>query len=145
MTPKKIIALLFALLFGGLLGFALSTTLSHNADQQREAFVQQAQTIIKALQNYRQALGHFPAGDTSKMMAALSGKQNANPSAPKILLITEFQFKKNDQGQALDPWNTPLQIFLAEESVLIRSAGPNRSFEDSSDPKSDDLIVSDAQ
>jgi type II secretory pathway pseudopilin PulG len=145
MTPRKIIAILSALLCVSLLGLALSTTLPHKTDQQRESFIQQARTIIKALQNYRQTLGQFPQGDASKILAALSGKQATNPTDPKILLITEFQFRKNDQGQVLDPWDTPLQIFLSEQTILIRSAGPNQSFEDSSDPKSDDLFLSDAR
>jgi hypothetical protein len=45
----------------------------------------------------------------------------------------------NDKGEIVDPWGTPLQFYFSNNEVLIRSAGPNKAFEDSSVATSDDL------
>jgi len=45
----------------------------------------------------------------------------------------------NDKGEILDPWGTPLQFYFSHNEVMIRSAGPNKAWEDSSVATADDL------
>ena len=45
----------------------------------------------------------------------------------------------NDKGEILDPWGTPIQFYFSHNEVMIRSAGPNKAWEDSSNPTADDL------
>ena len=45
----------------------------------------------------------------------------------------------NDKGEIMDPWGTPLQFYFSHNEVLIRSAGPNKAFEDAAIPTADDL------
>jgi hypothetical protein len=41
-------------------------------------------------------------------------------------------------GSLLDPWGTPYKIDFSGKQPLIRSAGPNKQFEDSGRKRSDD-------
>ena len=45
----------------------------------------------------------------------------------------------NDKGEIVDPWGTPFQFYFSHNEVLIRSAGPNKVWEDSA-VASDDLF-----
>jgi len=45
----------------------------------------------------------------------------------------------NDKGEIVDPWGTPLQFYFSHNEVLIRSAGPNKVWEDSATANADDL------
>jgi hypothetical protein len=48
----------------------------------------------------------------------------------------------NDKGEILDPWGTPLAFYFSHNEVLIRSAGPNKVWEDSAVATADDLYRS---
>ena len=45
----------------------------------------------------------------------------------------------NDKGEILDPWGTPLRFYFSDNEVMIRSAGPNKVWEDSNVQSADDL------
>ena len=45
-------------------------------------------------------------------------------------------------NEIVDPWGTPLMFYFSHNEVLIRSAGPNRIWEDSATPTADDLYRS---
>ena len=47
---------------------------------------------------------------------------------------------KNTKGEFVDPWETPLRIYFSESGVLVRSAGPNRSFDDTTVVEFDDIL-----
>ena len=49
----------------------------------------------------------------------------------------------NNKGEITDPWGTPLQFYFSKNGVLIRSAGPNKVWEDSTVPHPDDLYRTD--
>ena len=139
---KRILALLFMLLFVGLLVLTLSSMFARRVDRQAQAYFEEATHLIEALQNYRRTVGRFPTGGSAQIVDALSGD---GVSGEKVLLMTRVEGRRNSEGQLLDPWGTPVQIFFAGDSILVRSAGPNGSFEDSAAPAGDDLFCSDAK
>ena len=48
----------------------------------------------------------------------------------------------NEKGEYVDPWGTPLRIYFSDNGVLVRSAGPNRRFDDSTSMEFDDFVRS---
>jgi len=45
-----------------------------------------------------------------------------------------YDNRTNEQGELLDPWQTPYQIeILAQTNFVVRSAGPNKNFGDVDD------------
>jgi type II secretory pathway pseudopilin PulG len=139
---KRLLAFVFVLLFLGLLALTLSSMFARQMDKQTEAFFQEANNLIEALQTYRKSVGRFPAGGPAQILDVLSG---GGEEGKKVLVMTKLEGRQDSQGQLLDPWGTPVQIFFAGNSILIRSAGPNRRFEDSTTLAGDDLFCSDAR
>jgi hypothetical protein len=93
--------------------------------------------LFYALTQYKERMGAYPAGGNLDVARALSG----NNSRSLIILVGHHQ-DINDKGEFIDPWGTPLRIYFAGEGVLIRSAGPNKRFDDSSVLNSDDIYRS---
>jgi hypothetical protein len=60
-------------------------------------------------------------------------------SDKKVLILAVRRAPVNDKGEILDPWGTPIQFYFSHNEVMIRSAGPNKAWEDSSNPIADDL------
>jgi hypothetical protein len=56
-----------------------------------------------------------------------------------VLILATGKNKKNAKGEIIDPWGMPLQFYFAHNGVMIRSAGPNKVFEDSKTRGTDDL------
>jgi len=139
---KRLLALVFVLLFLGLLALTLSSMFARRTDKQTDAFFQEATDLIGALQTYRKSVGHFPAGDPAQILNVLSG---GGEEGERVLVMTNVEGRRDSQGQLLDSWGTPVQIFFAGNTILIRSAGPNQSFEDNTVPAGDDLFCSDAK
>jgi hypothetical protein len=48
----------------------------------------------------------------------------------------------NAKGEFIDPWGTALRIYFSDNGVLVRSAGPNRRFDDSTSIDCDDFFRS---
>ena len=46
------------------------------------------------------------------------------------------------KGEIVDPWGSPLRIYFAGEGILVRSAGPNKRFDDSTAVAPDDYYRS---
>ena len=65
-----------------------------------------------------------------------------NNTAKYPAITTEVLTETNEKGEFVDPWKTPLRIYFSDTGVLIRSAGPNRRFDDSSVLEADDFIRS---
>jgi hypothetical protein len=60
-------------------------------------------------------------------------------SEKKVLILAVRRADLNDKGEMLDPWGTPLQFYFSHNEVMIRSAGPNKAWQDSASPDADDL------
>lgn len=93
--------------------------------------------LFYALQQYKEHIGSYPVGSNAEIAKALKGENPKN----MIILIGRKQ-PVNSKGELVDPWGTPLRIYFAGEGILIRSAGPNKRFDDSTAVTSDDYYRS---
>ena len=71
------------------------------------------------------------------MVKALKG---ANPKS--VIILVGRKEELNAKGEFIDPWGTALRIYFADNTVLVRSAGPNRRFDDSTVQDADDYLRS---
>jgi hypothetical protein len=133
---KHIIPVLIIVALLGASFWLYEQTARHRIDPQTAEFHRDADTLIKGLQEYRKFVGNYPTGNPVDIANALSGRSQADK---KFLLVTDRKERKNNKGEFVDPWGTPLQFYFAHNGVMIRSAGPNHAFEDSSVSTSDDL------
>ena len=85
-------------------------------------FNDQCDKLIQGLQQYREFFKRYPSGTTAEIYKALSGQ-----TEEKVVIMATKNSQKNDKGEIVDPWGTPIQFFFSHNAVLIRSAGPNRS------------------
>ena len=97
-------------------------------------FNDQCNKLIQGLQQFREFFKRYPSGTTAEISKALSGQ-----TEEKVMIMATRDSQKNDKGEIVDPWGTPIQFFFSHNAVLIRSAGPNKSFEDSRSATCDDL------
>lgn len=131
---NKLIPIVLLLLVAGVVGwFALSHARTR-ANPQVEEFQADADNLITGLQQYKEFVGSYPSGNLVEISRALSGQ-----TEKKVLILATGKNKKNAKGEIIDPWGTPLQFYFAQNGVMIRSAGPNKVFEDSKTPGTDDL------
>jgi hypothetical protein len=95
--------------------------------------------LFTALQKYKERVGTYPTGGNLEVSKALSGANSKN-----VIVIVGSAKKNNvnEKGELIDPWGTPLRIYFSDTGVLIRSAGPNRRFDDSTVIDADDFIRS---
>ena len=96
--------------------------------------------LIQGLQQYKAFFKHYPTGTPAEISAALSGQAEG-----KVVIFATANAKKNDKGEIVDTWGTPLQFYFSHDAVMIRSAGPNKVWEDSRHPGSDDLYRTDTK
>jgi hypothetical protein len=95
------------------------------------------ENLFVALQKYKEQTGTFPTGGNLEVAKALQGRNSKN-----VIVIVGSKTSINDRGEFLDPWGTPLRIYFSDTGILIRSAGPNRRFDDSSAVDADDYYRS---
>ncbi len=81
--------------------------------------------IRAALQSYEAAFGMFPTGKSSAVFRALRGDNSR-----KIIFLQCTPGSVAPDGSMLDPWGTPYKIYFSGKEPLIRSAGPNKQFDD---------------
>lgn len=103
-------------------------------DEKAAKFNTSSENLIMGLQQYREFVGSYPAGNNAAITKALLGQ-----SEKKVLILAVRRADMNDKGEIVDPWGTPLQFYFSHNEVMIRSAGPNKIFEDSAFPMADDL------
>jgi len=97
-------------------------------------FNDQCDKLIQGLQQYKEFFKRYPSGTTAEISKALSGQAEGG-----VMIMATKNSQKNDKGEIVDPWGTTIQFFFSHNAVLIRSAGPNKSFEDSRSTTCDDL------
>lgn len=110
-------------------------TLRVNAQTAR--FNEDIENLFTALQKYKERVGSYPVGSNADVAKALQGHNSKN-----VIVIVGRKTALNDKGEFVDPWGTPLRIYFSDVGVLIRSAGPNRRFDDSTVMEADDFIRS---
>ena len=93
-------------------------------------------SLILGLQQYKEFFGAYPEGSNEHIMKSMLGR---GTSEKKAVILAVRTSELNDKGEITDPWGTALQFYFSHNEVMIRSAGPNKAFEDSSVETTDDL------
>jgi len=134
---KRIVAIigLVAILAGAVYLVRLYSTWSVNARTAK--FNADVDNLFAGLQQYKENVGTYPVGSNSEIVKMLQGN---NPK--KLIILVSRKAELNEKGEILDPWGSPLRIYFSDAGVLVRSAGPNRRFDDSSIVNADDFFKS---
>jgi len=130
-------ALTFGLILVGVAGVlwvAKGWTPAKRVDSKVARFNADAENLILGIQQYREFTGVYPTGNNTQITKALLGQ-----GEKKVLILAVRRADINDKGEILDPWGTPLQFYFSHNEVMIRSAGPNKAWEDSAVSSADDL------
>jgi hypothetical protein len=122
-------------LFGVIWGSRAWTTLRANA--RTAQFNEDIENLFAGLQKYKERIGAYPVGGNAQVAKALQGNNSKN-----IIILVGRKTELNEKGEYVDPWGTPLRIYFSDVGVLIRSAGPNRRFDDSTVLEADDFFRS---
>jgi hypothetical protein len=131
---KKALAVMIIVLgVGGVLCGA-KAWIPRRIDPKILKFNMDAENLILGLQQYREFVGSYPTGNNVTIAKALLGR-----SEKKVLILAVRKSDMNDKGEILDPWGTPLRFYFSDNEVMIRSAGPNKVWEDSNVQTADDL------
>jgi type II secretory pathway pseudopilin PulG len=135
---KQIISTLAVVIIVGIAGFAVFKTSQKRFDVRIQKFNDDASNIIQGLQQYKEFVGSYPSGTNNvDIVKALQGKTDK-----KVLILAVQKSELSQKGEMMDPWGTPMMFYFSGNAVLIRSAGPNKAWEDSSIIASDDLYRS---
>ena len=128
-----------AFVAAGVLGVLLLATAwtPWRTDEKVTKFNTDAENLILGIQQFREFTGSFPGGNNPAIARALLGR-----TEKKVLILAVRKSDMNDKGEILDPWRIPLRFYFSDNEVMIRSAGPNRVWEDSDVQTSDDLYRS---
>ena len=100
-------------------------------------FNEDVENLFIGLQKFKERVGSYPIGSNAEIVKALQGNNSKN-----VIIIVGRKTETNEKGEYVDPWGTPLRIYFSDSGVLIRSAGPNRRFDDSTVMEADDFIRS---
>jgi hypothetical protein len=111
------------------------TTLRANA--RTASFHEDIENLFVGLQKYKERVGAYPVGGNAEVAKALNGANSKS-----VIVLVGRKTELNEKGEFVDPWKTPLRIYFSDHGVLIRSAGPNRRFDDSTVIEADDVIRS---
>ena len=95
------------------------------------------ENLFVGLQRYKEYVGRYPVGNNAQIVKALMGENPKN-----VIILVGRKTDLNSQGELVDPWGTPLRIYFAGEGILVRSAGPNKRFDDSTAVDADDYYRS---
>ena len=131
---KNTITIVIAVLVVAGAAWLFRNQIKARTDPKVAEFNVQCDKLIQGLQQYKEFFKRYPSGTTAEISKALSGQ-----AEEKVMIMATRDSQKNDKGEIVDPWGTPIQFFFSHNAVLIRSAGPNRSFEDSRSATCDDL------
>lgn len=105
------------------------------ADPKVAKFNTDCDNLILGIQQYKEFVGTYPTGNNSGIAKSLLGQTDK-----KVLILAVRRSDLNDKGEIVDPWGTPYQFYFSHNEVLIRSAGPNKVWEDSASASADDLF-----
>ena len=117
--------------------WAASAWKTLRANAKTAKFNEDVENLFLGLQKYKERVGSYPAGGNAQIAKALQGDNNKN-----VIILVGRKTELNEKGEYVDPWGTPLKIYFTEGGVLIRSAGQNRRFDDSTVLEADDFIRS---
>ena len=130
---KALTLILIVVAVGGVLWVSNGWT-PRRTDPKIAKFNSDAENLILGIQQYREFTGSYPTGNNIAIAKALLGQ-----GEKKVMILAVRRAEINDKGEILDPWGTPLQFYFSSNEVLIRSAGPNKAWEDCAVATADDL------
>jgi hypothetical protein len=134
---KRLIAIALIVLgvlgTAGVLWVAKGWTLKR-MDEKVAKFNTDCDNLILGIQQYKEFVGTYPMGNNGQIVKSLLGQTDK-----KVLILAVRRSDLNDKGEIVDPWGTPMQFYFSHNEVLIRSAGPNKAWEDSAVSTADDL------
>ncbi len=107
------------------------------ANAKTAKFNEDVENLFVGLQKYKERVGSYPVGGNAQIAKALQGDNSKN-----VIILVGRKTELNEKGEYVDPWGTPLKIYFTVGGVLIRSAGANRRFDDSTVLEADDFIRS---
>jgi hypothetical protein len=117
-------------------GYLFNAVQVWRVNARADQFNQDVENLFTGLQQFKEHVGDYPRGSNAQVVKQLLGQ-----NAKKLIILVGRRNDLNDKGEVVDPWGTPLRIYFSEAGVLVRSAGPNRRFDDSS-AESDDYYRS---
>lgn len=117
--------------------YASSAWKTLRANAKTAQFNEDVENLFVGLQKYKERVGVYPVGGNAQVAKALQGENSKN-----IIILVGRKTELNEKGEYVDPWGTPLRIYFSDVGVLIRSAGPNRRFDDSTVMEADDFLRS---
>jgi len=100
-------------------------------------FKEDIENLFVGLQQYKEHVGAYPTGSNADIVRALKGQNPKN-----VIILVGRKNEVNPKGEFVDPYGTALKIYFNENGVLVRSAGPNRRFDDSTALECDDFFRS---
>ena len=118
-------------------GWAIRAFTTVQAKARNSRLSTDVESLFDGLQKYKEFVGSYPVGGNAEIAKALQGE---NPR--KVTVLVGRKLQVNGKGEYIDPWGTPLRIYFSGDSVLIRSAGPNRRFDESTAMEFDDFLRS---
>lgn len=136
---RRVVLIIAILLVGIGAVWGWSAVNRWNKDRSVRAFNAEVDNLFEAFHQYKTYVGSYPSGNSTEIAKALLEGQNPK----KIIIIAVKKAEVNAKGEIVDPWGTPLKIYFANNEVLIRSAGPNKQFDDSKSGLIDDYYRSD--
>jgi hypothetical protein len=136
---RRVVLIIVILLAG--IGAVWGWTAANKWTKERPVrlFNEEVDNLFEAFHQYRQHVGEYPKGNNAEIAKALL--EGNNPKRIVILAVKKAEL--NAKGEIVDPWGTPLKIYFANNEVIIRSAGPNKQFDDSKSGLVDDYFRSD--
>ena len=140
MSSLRRIVLIVVILVAGIGAvWGWNTATKWNKDKPVRQLYEEVDGLFDAFHQYKQHVGRYPEGNSQDIAKALM--EGNNPK--KIIIVAVRKTSLNSKGEIVDPWGTPLKIYFAQNEVLIRSAGPNKTFEDHKAGPNDDYFRSD--
>jgi len=118
------ILIILAVVTGGIWGYA--AVRKWQGQQNQRELSNEVDQLFEAFHKFKTIVGKYPTGSNAEI--AKSIREGNNEKRLMIMAVKDSQL--NAKGEIVDPWGTPLKIYFAQNEVLIRSAGPNKQFED---------------
>ena len=119
------------------LGLAARAWSTLQVKARTDKFNEDVENLFIGLQKFKEVVGSYPPGSNAEVAKALRGQ-----NAKHVIILVGRKHEVNEKGEIVDPWGTALRIYFSDNGVLIRSAGPNRRFDDSTAADADDFIRS---
>lgn len=136
-SMKKFLLILGVITLVIAAGWAVKAVTTVQAKARNARLSSDIESLFDGLQKYKEFVGAYPRGGNADIARALQGQNEK-----KVTVLVGRKLELNAKGEYTDPWGNPLRIYFSDTSVLIRSAGPNGRFDESTAMEFDDFIRS---